>query len=228
MEEKLDLRRSYFRKRNEIRKDNKLSRLSLLAERELETFDIIARLARLDEFFSWENSSILDLGSGDQFLRKGINLRGAKYTPVDYGDADFNKDILPFKNNSFDLILCLAVIEHIENVDNFMEQAFRVLKPGGLFYLSTPNFKFCFKNFYNDPTHIKPYTDLSISKTLEYCNFENISTYPGVRCKNDWFYTNKNRFWISSKIPFSEKKWFLPDILCGRSTSVFAICNKPY
>lgn len=223
----MDLRKNYLKKRNEFHKDNKLNRIGSLAKRELDTFDIIKRLAGLDYLFSWENSSVLDLGSGDQFLRKAIDTRGANYTPVDYSDADFNKDKLPFKNNRFDLILCLAVIEHVENVDNFMEQAFRVLKPGGLFYLSTPNFKFCFKNFYNDPTHVKPYTDLSLSKTLEYCNFENVSTYPGIRCKSDWFYTNKNRFWICSKIPFSAKKWYLPDFLCGRSTSVFAVCNKP-
>ena len=223
----MDLRKSYFTKRNEFCKDNELDRVNLLAERELETFDIVKRLASLDNFFSWKNSSILDLGSGDQFLRKGIEYRNAEYTSVDYDDADFNKDRLPFKNNSFDLIICLAVIEHVENVNNFMEQAFRVLKPNGLFYLSTPNFKFCFKSFYNDPTHVKPYTDLSLSKTLEYCHFENISTYPGIRCKNDWLYTNRIRFWISSKIPFAQKKWYLPGFLCGRSTSVFAICSKP-
>ena len=98
----MDLRKSYFKKRNEFCKDNELVRVNLLAERELETFDIVKRLASLDNFFSWKNSSILDLGSGDQFLRKGIEDRNAEYTSVDYDDADFNKDRLPFKNSSFD------------------------------------------------------------------------------------------------------------------------------
>jgi SAM-dependent methyltransferase len=223
----LDLRKSYFSKRNEFHKENQINRVKVLAKRELDTLDIIKRLSSLQNFFSWNNSAVLDLGAGDQFLRNAVEGRGANYTPVDYGDADFSKDKLPFKNNSFDLIISLAVIEHIENVSNYMEQAFRVLKPNGLFYLSTPNFKYCYKTFYNDPTHVKPYTDLSLSKTLEYCNFENISIYPGIRCKSDWFYTSKNKFTICSKLPFTEKKWYLPELLCGRSTSIFAICNKP-
>ena len=142
----MDLRKSYFKKRNEFCKDNELDRVNLLAERELETFDIVKRLASLDNFFSWKNSSILDLGSGDQFLRKGIEDRNAEYTSVDYDDADFNKDRLPFKNSSFDLIICLAVIEHIENVNNFMEQAFRVLKPNGLLFKYS-KFQILFQKF---------------------------------------------------------------------------------
>ena len=89
---KLDLRKNYLKKRNAFHKDNKLNRISSLAKRELDTFDIIKRLAGLDYLFSWENSSVLDLGSGDQFLRKAIDTKGANYTPVDQSDAAFNKD----------------------------------------------------------------------------------------------------------------------------------------
>ena len=142
----MDLRKSYFSKRNEFHKENQINRVKVLAKRELDTLDIIKRLSSLQNFFSWNNSAVLDLGAGDQFLRNAVEGRGANYTPVDYEDADFSKDKLPFKNNSFDLIISLAVIEHIENVSNYMEQAFRVLKPNGLFLLKHSEFQILLQN----------------------------------------------------------------------------------
>jgi 2-polyprenyl-3-methyl-5-hydroxy-6-metoxy-1,4-benzoquinol methylase len=51
---------------------------------------------------------------------------------------------LPFKDNSFDTIVCWEVIEHIpKNMENLMFSEFkRVLRPNGVFYLSTPNTSF--------------------------------------------------------------------------------------
>lgn len=48
---------------------------------------------------------------------------------------------LPFKNNSFDLVTSLHVIEHIkhEQVTTFISEILRVLKPGGFFIIITPN-----------------------------------------------------------------------------------------
>lgn len=47
---------------------------------------------------------------------------------------------LPFPKNSFDTVVCWEVIEHIppHTEDTMFSQVFRVLKPGGSFYLSTP------------------------------------------------------------------------------------------
>ena len=175
----------------------------------------------------WDNKEFLDLGAGDQFLRDHVNTLGTKYYPIDYDQADFNKDNLPYSNNRFDVIFSLAVIEHLYNIDHFLSEVYRILKPGGIFYLSTPNFKYCYKSFYDDPTHVKPYTDESIGKTLAIFGFESVNTFPGVRCKVDWFYTNKLRFLISASIPFRKDRWFLPPFLTGRATSVIAICCKP-
>jgi len=51
---------------------------------------------------------------------------------------------LPFKNNSFDTVLCLDVIYHQDVPDDqeAMHECFRVLKPGGLFILRVPAFEF--------------------------------------------------------------------------------------
>jgi len=45
----------------------------------------------------------------------------------------------PFDNNVFDAIFSLTVLEHIENPKAFLQEMFRILKPGGGFYFITPN-----------------------------------------------------------------------------------------
>ncbi|MFA4960232.1 MAG: class I SAM-dependent methyltransferase [Candidatus Pacearchaeota archaeon] len=47
---------------------------------------------------------------------------------------------IPFKNDSFDVILMFDVIEHIPDVKNFLKkEIYRVLKKGGFFIFQTPN-----------------------------------------------------------------------------------------
>jgi len=46
---------------------------------------------------------------------------------------------LPFEDESFDLIICDWVLEHVENPTRFFKEVDRVLKPGGWFCARTPN-----------------------------------------------------------------------------------------
>lgn len=55
---------------------------------------------------------------------------------VTIGNLD---EALPYPDESFDLIHSNQVIEHVADVDNFTSEAFRVLKPGGSFIVSTEN-----------------------------------------------------------------------------------------
>lgn len=48
-----------------------------------------------------------------------------------------NASKLKFKKDSFDLILCSDILEHVDD-KNVMEEVFRVLKPGGIFICSVP------------------------------------------------------------------------------------------
>jgi ubiquinone/menaquinone biosynthesis C-methylase UbiE len=43
------------------------------------------------------------------------------------------------RENSFDCLLCSEVIEHVLHPEAVFSEAFRILKPGGLFLLTTPN-----------------------------------------------------------------------------------------
>jgi SAM-dependent methyltransferase len=53
--------------------------------------------------------------------------------------VDLNHDALPYPDANFDLVTCTEVIEHIEHYRHTIREAFRVLKPGGFFVLTTPN-----------------------------------------------------------------------------------------
>ena len=57
---------------------------------------------------------------------------------------DFNPDIvgdihdLPFPDASEDAIICIAVLEHVENPLKAMDEIYRVLKPGGYAFIYVP------------------------------------------------------------------------------------------
>ena len=53
--------------------------------------------------------------------------------------ATGNGEFLPFADETFDLVTCSEVLEHIRNPKNALMEMRRVLKPGGLLLLSTPS-----------------------------------------------------------------------------------------
>ena len=55
---------------------------------------------------------------------------------------DLERERLPFKDNTFDLIVSLEVIEHIWNTDHFLNEISRVLKTEGYLIISTPNYNY--------------------------------------------------------------------------------------
>ncbi|MEK6967637.1 MAG: methyltransferase domain-containing protein [Nanoarchaeota archaeon] len=46
----------------------------------------------------------------------------------------------PYKTNTFDIIICSEIMEHLFNPENVIKESYRILKNGGSLLLSTPNF----------------------------------------------------------------------------------------
>lgn len=69
------------------------------------------------------------------FLKRFRKLPHLNYTTTDLNSpiADVKADIcnLPFKDNSYDIIFCNHVLEHIPDDTKAMQELYRVLKPGG-------------------------------------------------------------------------------------------------
>jgi len=66
------------------------------------------------------------------------SLKGAQEREICSVKLDLNSP-LPFKGETFDIITAFEIIEHLVNTDNFISEAFRLLKKGGVFIISTPN-----------------------------------------------------------------------------------------
>lgn len=82
----------------------------------------------------------LDLGSGNK-KRPGFD---AYIDIADFGFndiADFEKDDLPYKDNSINYIHSNQVIEHIRDVKHILNECWRILKPGGTFEIIVPYYK---------------------------------------------------------------------------------------
>ncbi len=93
---------------------------------------------------------ILDVGAGDGDLiiclkaHQYQNVYGCDIEPnpsVGIKYADLNHE-LPYKTKSMDCITAIEVLEHLDNVGVFFEECYRVLKPGGILFITVPSVLF--------------------------------------------------------------------------------------
>ena len=113
------------------------------------------------------SGNIIELGSGEGYGIQLLAPLAKKYLAVDKFDTDisgnenveFRKQLLPsmsgIADNSFDFAVTFQVIEHIQDDKAFISEIHRVLKPGGVLMLSTPN---RLMSLTRNPWHIREYT----------------------------------------------------------------------
>ncbi|QSJ15283.1 class I SAM-dependent methyltransferase [Nostoc sp. UHCC 0702] len=100
-----------------------------------------------------DGATVLEVGCGDGSAAQEISTRVKEvlYTGVDLsaqmweGRQDFNfmvarAEQLPFSSASFDVVLSMFVIEHLVFPSSFLDEAWRVLKPGGKLITIAPDF----------------------------------------------------------------------------------------
>ncbi len=89
-----------------------------------------------------EPHKLLHFAPEQAFLKRFKKLKNIEYTTTDLESpiADVKADIckLPFKDNSFDFILCNHVLEHIPDDTKAMQELYRVLTVGGIAILQIP------------------------------------------------------------------------------------------
>lgn len=114
------------------------------------------------ELMERENSGIetvgIDLGTPPDFLSRGDFLRASA-------------NALPFADNSFDVVTCAHVIEHLVDPEPCVRELLRVCRPGGSIYIETPSPRAAwvplFNTFWDDPTHVRPYSRTGLKRLLE-------------------------------------------------------------
>lgn len=95
------------------------------------------------------NPSILNLGCGEDYVEGATNVDFyAERTDVRH---DLNCAPYPFLDDSFDIIRCMNVIEHLDDVFQTMAEIHRIGKPGGLVEIRVPHFRSAC--LYEDITH---------------------------------------------------------------------------
>ncbi|WP_066221334.1 class I SAM-dependent methyltransferase [Formosa haliotis] len=93
------------------------------------------------DFFT-AHKKVLHFAPEQAFYKRFRALKNLDYTTTDLLSplADVKADIcnLPFKDNSFDVILCNHVLEHIPDDTKAMQELYRILKPEGMGILQIP------------------------------------------------------------------------------------------
>lgn len=116
------------------------------------------RLRWFDRQTGWAGRTLLDLGCAGGFMAEALADRGAEVTGIDPArDAidvarvhaettgrDIRYDVgvgeaLPYDDDSFDIVVCVDVLEHVSDLQKVLDEVARVLRPGGLFLFDTIN-----------------------------------------------------------------------------------------
>lgn len=91
---------------------------------------------------------------------------------VEFHEIDAGSELLPLSAQSVDLIVLNHVIEHIAEVDFFVRQLRRVLVPGGTVYIRTPNLDRVKWAFWDDYTHVRPFTVRGLDHLMRTVGFQ--------------------------------------------------------
>lgn len=105
-------------------------------------------LAEVARFAKSADGELLDFGCGSKPY-KSLFSRCKSYTGVDFEntghehsneliDVFYDGRQLPFEDDSFDVILCTEVLEHLFTPSVLLGELARVLKPGGKLFLTCP------------------------------------------------------------------------------------------
>lgn len=118
--------------------------------------------------------TLLDAGCGTGWFSKRACEKGAKVVSMDLGEGllaqvakkcDSERVVgsileIPFPDNSFDYVVSSEVIEHTPDPKKAIQELYRVLKPGGVMVLTTPNKFWYFSLRIANALNLRPYQGL--------------------------------------------------------------------
>jgi SAM-dependent methyltransferase len=122
------------------------------------------------------NARLLDAGAGDEIYK---SLFGhTRYESTDFGKSrhmayakvDYIADLanIPVIDRSYDHVICTQVLEHVPDPQKVIHEFWRVLKPNGTLWLSTP----LFYEEHMPPHDFFRYTQFGLQRMLTNAGFE--------------------------------------------------------
>ena len=114
------------------------------------------RMGFMQEHVDFNQKELLDLGCGGGILTEALAKAGAKVTGLDIEASliDVAKshahqeklnityhsgNVNDFEHEGFDIIVCMEMLEHVDSPESIIKACQRLLKPGGMLFLSTIN-----------------------------------------------------------------------------------------
>jgi len=80
-----------------------------------------------------------DMAVGLEVAAEAIDVARTRYRHGDTWFVRANAERLPLPDRSADAIVCFEGIEHFVNPEQHLDEVMRVLRPGGRYFVSTPN-----------------------------------------------------------------------------------------
>lgn len=163
---------------------------------------------------------VLHIAPEQCFLKRFKNLKNLDYLTADLYSpiADVKADIcdLPFEENTFDIVFCNHVLEHIANDKKAMSELYRVLRPGGMGIFQIPQ----------DLGREKTYEDFSITNPEE--RRKHFGQYDHVRVYGkDYFDRLRTVGFKVEEVNYSEKiSSELIEKFCLTKGEILPVCHK--
>ena len=159
---------------------------------------------KLINSFKSEGKTILDIGAGTgDFLSvcKNKNWTVLGIEPNEKArkiahkkNIDLQENLSEIKNKKFDVITMWHVLEHVESLQEYIQQIKELLKENGTLIIAVPNYKsydaYYFKEFwaaYDVPRHLWHFSQKSITKLF---SMENIRLVKTIPMKFDSYYVS--------------------------------------
>ncbi|ATU08089.1 class I SAM-dependent methyltransferase [Methanohalophilus portucalensis] len=123
------------------------------------------------------SGKVLDIGGRDFIDRLGFKPGDEYYSY----DLTYSKNVsvigdahkLPFKNDSFDYIICNAVLEHVREPSIILSEIYRCVKSNGFVFISVP----FLQHIHSDPYDFRRFTNYGLKYELEKTGFNTINIY---------------------------------------------------
>ena len=155
----------------------------------------IQKKVTLINSFNTQNKTVLDIGAGTGDFLHACQLKGWSVSGVEPNDGarkialekgiELSDDFFSIEEMRFDVITLWHVLEHVENLQTYIQQIKKVLKPNGVLIIAVPNYKSFDAVYYKQywaafdvPRHLWHFSQFSIQKLFNEVAMKVVGTKP--------------------------------------------------